>query len=308
MLVNDQHLVNFDAESFVKAIQSDFRVSVTFVENTTHGFASQVFKAVLDGRVVFIRINKNPRIFPAELLGYTLFKEHGIPVPDVVAYQAHPATIGHPTMIMYGAEGVELRKSELSLEEKNIVYEKMGALMKRMHEIHVDGYGPVEAKEGKLAGRFSSWKENWTARESYFREEFEYLRANALLTQEEIQKLSDVHIEISTLEFGKASLLHGDFHGVHVFVEGTVITGVIDLGRLLAGDPRYDIAMSLVFQNPRHRERFKKGYGNLANDPAVVKYLLVIAAGKIAIRHARGLHEATENARVIFRETLALIF
>ena len=308
MLTNEQNLIDLDPGSFIQAIKDDFGLSVLSVENTTHGFASQVFKATLDGRVIFIRINKNPRIFPSEILGYALFEKQGIPVPGIVAYQEKPQTIGYPTMIMYAAEGIELRTSELSLEEKDTVYEAMGALMKRMHDIRVDGYGPVHAKDGKLVGRFSSWKENWTSRESYYREELEYLKNNALLSEEEIQKLSDVHTEICSLQFGRASLLHGDFHGVHVFVQGTTITGVIDLGRLLAGDPRYDVAMSLVFQNPRQQEWFKKGYGDGAYDPVVIKYLLIIAAGKIAVRHARGLHEAAHNARTIFRNTLALLF
>ena len=73
-------------------------------------------------------------------------------------------------------------------------------------------------------------------------------------------------------------------HTNHIFVKGDSVTGIIDLGGLSAGDPRYDIANSLLFQNNREQEHFKRGYGKLSEDPMVNKYLITIVIAKIFFR------------------------
>ena len=92
------------------------------------------------------------------------------------------------------------------------------------------------------------------------------------------------------MDLEKASLLHTDINIAHIFIEVNEISGVIDLGRLTAGDPRYDIACSLVFQNRREQESFKKGYDEITNDLMVNKYLIKIVIDKIYFRSKKEIN------------------
>ena len=296
-----------ESAAFIEAVKSDFGLPITEVEKVTSGWANQVHKANLNGKVVFIRINKNSEIFPLEILGYEIFKKQGIPVPEVIAYQEKPSHLGYPTMILSAASGIEITKANLSLEQKNSVYEKVGTLVRKINEVTLDGFGSLKVVEGKLRGKFQSWKESWMSSEKHFYVDAEIIRNNKLLTDTELQKLEEVYREIGSLDFGRASLLHRDVHSTHIFVTGDSVTGIIDLGRLEAGDPRYDIAMSLVFQKPEEQEAFRKGYGALSDDPMVNKYILAIAGTKIAFRSKNGLKEGAEEAVRVFREALALL-
>ena len=75
--------------------------------------------------------------------------------------------------------------------------------------------------------------------------------------------------------------MHQDLTPANFFITDNRVSGVIDFGNLIAGDPRYDIAMWLLYQEPQDQISFIEGYGELANDPMVVKYLLIIIVNKI---------------------------
>jgi aminoglycoside phosphotransferase (APT) family kinase protein len=307
MSTEEQNLITMDSVTLTNAIEKDFRLLLENIERVTSGWSSQVFKGTHVGDIVYIRINKNPRIFSAEVIGYKLFLGQGIPVPVVIAYEENPPHIGFPTMLLTAAEGENLHDAVLLPEEKDSLYEEAGMLMQKLHNIKLEGYGPAEAHNNTLRGMYNTWKENWQSAESHFIEEISYAAEKGLFIKEEIEKIMALQAKISSLEFGVGSLLHRDIHSAHIFIQNKKISGIIDLGRLLVGDPRYDIAMSLVFQNERHQEHFKKGYGELADDPIVLQYLAIIAATKTAYRSKRGQSEMALKAQKTFRQVLAQI-
>jgi aminoglycoside phosphotransferase (APT) family kinase protein len=213
--------------------------------------------------------------------------ERGIPVPKVISYLEKPKSIGLETAIIDSADGVPMPEAHLPKEQKNKIYELLGEWLKKIHEIKLDGFGKLKIRNGKLQGKFASPKEYWESNKNNGHKAIDFLFDKELITEEEAKKIRGVYSEIEALEFGQASFLHRDLHQDHVFVKDGNISGIIDFASSMAGDPRQDIAMSLVFQNKEEREYFKKGYGELANDPMVQKYMMIIALHKILSRFKR---------------------
>ncbi len=290
-----------------EAIKADFGLDIKIEEKVIGGYQSQVYKAILDGNVIFIRINKDPQKFEVEIAGYKILEEKEIPVPKVIAFNPNPKNIGHPTMIMSGALGKSIGQADLSPEQGDVVYEEVGRTLHSINEFQLEGFGPLEISNGQPRGRFNSYKEQCEFWGININKAIDFLIKNNLLSKEEIEKLQRIFLEISSQNISKAQLLHRDMHLGHIFTDGKKITGIIDLERMQAGDPRYDIAMSLVFQNDRQQEHFKRGYGSLADDPMVLKYVMLITAEKILFRSGRGLHKSAAEKTKLLKEMLATV-
>lgn len=283
--VESHNITGMKPEEIAVAASADFGFNISDVEKVTVGYASEVYRATLDGRPVFIRINNDPDVFASEEIGYEIFHELGIPVADVIAYQKNPPSIGHPTIILSAVEGIELSKVELSVEEEAGVYEEMGRILRDINSVELEGFGRVHPDNGTLVGNYHSWVEFRERVDGRLQKDIDYIREHQILSEEEIELVQAAHTEIASLDIKQGNLLHRDLHHGHVFVKDGKVSGVIDLGSLEVGDPRYDIAMSMVFQTPEQQEAFKKGYGPLAEDSMVKKYQLTIAFKKIVFRH-----------------------
>lgn len=298
---NPHQLVTMGTEDFILAIKKDFKLDISDVQQIEHGYSSQVYKVLLNGKTVFIKINQNPDVFPVEVLGYQILKQQGIPVPDVITLQDHPQTIGYSTIILSSAEGIPLKDARLTPDQENTVFREMGAILKKIHEVKLEGFGRLVVKEGKLRGKFNSWNELKNYLENRYAEDAIKIKELELLTEKELEVFTAATKELGSVNIEHGSMLHRDVHKGHVFVMGDKITGLIDLGALEVGDPRFDIAMGMVFQNPLQQESFKCGYGELAYDPFVNKYLLCIAVRKIIFRINQGKMDGMEEAKEVFR-------
>jgi aminoglycoside phosphotransferase (APT) family kinase protein len=305
-MIDAHSLVEFPGglRSFELVIKHDFRLGIKCAEEVHHGFSNQVHKATLNDKPIFIRTNKDPEIFPVEILGYEAFKEKGIPVPNVIAYEEKPGIIGYPTMIMEAANGIALNQANLTPEQEEKVYENIGNLVNKIHQIKVKGFGPLSAERGNLKGKLSTWEEYWTPKIESTYQDLVFLVDKQLLTEQEAELVRASLKKSNAFSVEESSLLHRDIHRSHVFVTGDQVSGVIDLGLMIAGDPRYDIAYSFMFQNEQQQEAFIKGYGNLAYDPAVNIYLIAIAIGKARFRYNNGLQEGAEKAVDKLRQAL----
>ncbi len=297
-MIESHNLVKMENPMIEEAIKNDFGFEVKNIEKVTKGYSSQVYEAEMDGNKIYVRINKDPKIFESEILGYEIFKKQGIPVPEILAYKENPETIKEPTMIMSAAKGSLINKNTPE-EERSITFKNVGKLLHKINETKIEGYGKVIPKAGHLVGNFSTWKEFWADQQGHNDRALDFLIENKIVNSEEIEKIKKIYEEIGDLDFGKASLLHLDVHHGHFFTNKGEITGLIDLGMLTAGDPRYDIAMSLIFQKNEDRENFKQGYGELANDPIVNKYYAIIAIRKIYFRSKPGMEKPEESAKFI---------
>jgi aminoglycoside phosphotransferase (APT) family kinase protein len=300
--IEAHNLVDLEGQSLVQAVQKDFGINIESPEKVEQGFASQVFRATLSGEVVYIRINKKARIYEAEVLAYPLLEQHGVPVPKVLFYKEKPETIGQPTIILSAAEGRAVSATEISQEQKLILYKDLGKLAHEINKIKLPGYGHLIASPEGLKGQYSSWREQLESRREYFERGINFCLEKEIITLEQADKLKEVFQELSSLDIGQGSFLHYDLSGAHFFTDGQKITGLIDLGDIMSGDPRLEIAVSLIFQNPTTQESFKAGYGELANDPMVNKYLLIKCIDKIYFRmKTRGLSDDKALLEIFYK-------
>jgi aminoglycoside phosphotransferase (APT) family kinase protein len=302
----EHNIVIMDNANFIDAMKVDFGIELRASNKIIGGFQNQVYKALTtDGRNIFIRINKDRRPLETEVWGYAKFKELGIPVPEVISYKANPSTIGYPTMVMSAAEGKNIDEVSLASEQEEAIYENVGSILRKINGVRVEGFGPVKIIDGQPKGKFASWAEYFVWWKKRLDEAVDFLKENNLITSEEVQKIYKVFAELEALNVKQAFLLHRDIHPEHIFVDQNKVTGIIDLGRLQGGDPRYDIAMSLFFQNEKRQEYFKKGYGEITNDPVVSKFLVITATTKTMFRTQRRDGGAAKKSLQFLKDTLS---
>lgn len=306
IMVDAHSLVEFPGglKSFEFVIKHDFHLGIQGAEKIRHGFSNQVYKAMLDDNPIFIRTNRDPGILPVEILGYKAFKEKGVPVPNVIAYEEKPVIIGYPTMIMEAANGIALNQAHLTPEQEERVYENLGNVVNKIHQVKIEGFGKLRAEGESLKGELSTWEEYWASKIDVAYQDLAFLVDKQLLTEKDAERIRTSLQGADTFSVEEPSLLHNDIHRSHVFVAGDQVSGVIDLDRMIAGDPRYDIADSFMFQNKQQQEAFTRGYGDLARDPAVNVYLIAIALNKVRFRYTNGLQKETERAIDKLRKAL----
>jgi aminoglycoside phosphotransferase (APT) family kinase protein len=307
-MIEAHNVTNLEGNSIENAVKSDFGLDIKDAEKITKGYQSQVYKANLDNSIIFIRINKDPNVFEVEQLGYKIFEEKGIPVPKIIAYKEKPISIGQPTIIMTSAVGQTIYEAKPSQEQNDIIYKHLGEILRKINETKLEGFGQLTVKDDTLVGKFSSWNEYCKSQNEHHSRALDFCIDKNFVTNEEANKIRNLYKEIELLDFGKASLLHKDIHQNHFFVQGSEVTGIIDLGSIMAGDPRYDIAMSLVFQNSSQQEHFKKGYNNdLVNDTMINKYMTTIIIRKLFFRSKEEIKGNIEKLLIPLKEALIKI-
>lgn len=295
----DYKSFNLEGPVLVKAIKDDFNLEVSDIKEVARGISNKVFEATWGRKKIFIRINENKNAFEKEILAYDLLRKNGIPVPKVRAYNSNPRNIGLPTIIIDSAKGAHLKEAlDMTPERMKRVNANLGATLKKMHTIHLNGYGSVSLSREGLRGESKTWREVWEDRRESFLSSLEFLVKKNLILPEEVKKLEKIFDEILNLDIGQASLLHRDLHEDNFLIEGDNISGIIDLGNVSVGDPRMDIASCLGHQEEEIRESFRKGYGELADDLMVDKYLIMLTMGRIRRKGAVGA-DITKQVKIL---------
>lgn len=285
----------------VEGLKSDFGLDVSALSRITGGYVNEVYSGRSGDEDVVVRIARERNAYPVEMWVYNRFQELGIPCPKTIAYQETPSQIGSPTMIMEKVSGKSLDQVELSPEIEERIYKEVGEILKKVHQIKIDGFGFLTIQGDQLTGRNKTAKESWGERTL---KDLEYLSEHNLVTKLEYKAILSIYNEILKAEVNQSVFIYNDLHKAHIFTDGEKITGVIDLGNSFAGDPRYDIASTLFFLEDSEAEFFKEGYGDLSEDPMVSKYLIMIAALKSGWRHKAGNFSGSEKALVKLRQAL----
>ncbi len=287
------------------SISQDFGMNIRNLQRVQIGYSNKVFKGILGQEVVYVRIQKDKSLYPVEEAVYKALENQGIPVPKILAMDLNPKNLGSATMIMESAKGTPLGEAKLSVSQRNLVYEDAGKVLKRMHQIKLPSFGKLSLKDNQLVGQFQSFNDYMKAGATD-ESNFKYAGDNQLITAEEYKRVLEIWEKISNLSVQQAVLSHNDFHGVHVFTDGNKVTGVIDFTDARGEDPRWDLAMAMFFQNPQEREAFKKGYGDLTNDPVLKDYLIFVAVCKLGWRYKHGHLNSADNSLKVFRDELQI--
>ena len=173
-------------------------------------------------------------------------RAEGVPASRVIAIDADGPL---PFLIVARSRGVPLWHSALTRANAEHAARDAGAHLRRLHEVHLDGFGYADrdhlATTGRLRGRRATLDDDMHAELEWG---LSYLEARDALDSGVISRLRSMYIDLRPTLQGctRGSLLHGDIGRMHVFADpanGTV-TDFIDWGDVLVGDPVWEIAVA----------------------------------------------------------------
>jgi aminoglycoside phosphotransferase (APT) family kinase protein len=151
-------------------------------------------------------------------------------VPTVLAYAAECDSLGGPALILTLVEGAS--------DEDPAVSAAAGAMMRRVHDVRLPGYGPLVSGDGAWRGEHTSWADAMAASVSAVPE----LVAAGILAPDLAQEAVGFATGSLVAYEGDGRLLHRDLKQAHLFGIAGALTGVIDWGDATVGDPLLDIA------------------------------------------------------------------
>lgn len=214
---------------------------VSDLEPLAEGLVSQVCGFRRGGEALVVRIGPHRAGYEKDAFVATAFARPGLPIPEVIAVDA--LGDGLTLCVSRRAAGVRLHDTPLA-DAARLAPALLAVLdeIGRTHIADLEGFGAFDARgRGACASwrdhllRFNVGAEAWLAR---LPSSGAAPTAHALA---EIERLAP----IGELARG---LVHGDLGGANLIVDGAHVTGVIDWDRALVGDPAYDAA-NLIFWN-----------------------------------------------------------
>jgi aminoglycoside phosphotransferase (APT) family kinase protein len=105
----------------------------------------------------------------------------------------------------------------------------------------------------------------------------------------------------------RVTLVHGDLHLRHVFVEDGRLSGVIDWGEVCRSDPAVDLVLVWCALPPAARPAFFEGYGPVPEDGLLRAWVLSLFLCAVLALHARaeGLEQVERESLAGLERTLA---
>lgn len=220
--------------------------------NTLSGGANnQVLEVqTADGRDLILRTSGQDRNkFASERWAIQQLAQKGLPVPRIVAADSSRRVIPKRTIsIQERLPGESLQRSYYPGEVNSEFLRQVGAALKSIHEVEIsDGYGYL--KENGV-GEKKSWDE-------FVMEPFESSRFSRLLDSKLVGS-EDIAAAVAFAQGNRKflsgvprQLLHGDFTLGNILQKNNTLTGILDFENAKSGDPLWDIAQFMVYENAR---------------------------------------------------------
>jgi aminoglycoside phosphotransferase (APT) family kinase protein len=216
-----------------------------------------------------------------------LLRKNNIPAPKVLAFNNDEKNEDNSYMILQKLPGTPLNNlwDNLTKDEKIKITEKIGALLKKIHNIKLDEFGIITDGKIKSEPEFSFKQTGKGLPYSKFLREFHLDALKNLARMLSHKNLSPDYISKfmtfitknqDVIDYqGPPVLNHGDFVHGHIFVQetnqGLEICGLIDFEFARASSPEYDfLKLHRIgfFDDSEIKEALIKGYGEI-NEKAV---------------------------------------
>jgi aminoglycoside phosphotransferase (APT) family kinase protein len=172
----------------------------------------------------------------------------GLPAPRVIAIDTSASL---PFLVLSKVRGVPLCDSRLSVDVATRAARQAGALLRRLHEVGLPGFGWADPSHARRTGEVRGKSRSWVAEiAAELDPALEVLVDSGALDAAQAERLRDeMSAAIPILEtITDGRFLHGDLGRMHIFVDpgdGTA-TGLIDWGDVQVGDPAWDLAITAV--------------------------------------------------------------
>lgn len=176
------------------------------------------------------------------------------------------------------AKKIDIRVLECN--ERDHVLEERGRILAKLHRLHVQGFGRLNAD---LTGSHTSWRGFveeyfWGSMKRLSKDRCLYSRYHSLL-EEQYSEMSSV------LDTPRTSFLHGDYHLGNLLFRGLDVVALMDLDIVMSGDIHWDLAHFLHTckdTRPNAAEMFRSGYGVAMEDARMSFYGMIIWTRKTA--------------------------
>ena len=168
-----------------------------------------------------------------------LARAAGVPVPAILAEGADDRLPGSSWFVMQRLRGIPWNEASWSSSQHLALINELAGHLASLHRVRISGYGPLTL-EG--VGPFESWS-SWLG--SGFDRATNALQTASLLDDHFCSELSIALLERrSELDARPSSLVHGDLGDGEIYAdeETYAITGIVDWGASVVGDPYYEFA------------------------------------------------------------------
>jgi len=203
----------------------------------------------------------------------------GLQVPEPLALDCSEAKFPFRWLLLSALPGLSLPDARLAPDAEAKVVRQTGALLYRLHQVRVEGFGPLQDDEYLRTGRVRGAADDWRCLiVGAGRDDAEYLARTGVLTPSEGARVTSF-IEAGVPELDSGQLLHGDVQRAHIFVEPYGwVTGIIDFGGRESGDPEWEMSWVVLREDEEFIRALFEGYrevGGRLNEQTLNCYLAV---------------------------------
>lgn len=270
------------------------------VSRAETGVSTPVFRVIINGDILWVRLGEDPgERRDGEVAAHERLVAAGVPVPDVIRYEAAPPELDRCIALTSHMPGVPLADLDADSTDgwlTNIARE-VGRTLAQINSIPVRGFGwASESSEEDRPVAEHGDRATWTA---------EYRNACSIIAESgafDSKTVGALHTGIEQWaqlpDSTTGSLAHGDFDSTHIYVdpEDRTYHGFIDFGEIRGADPLYDLGHLLLHDGEAGRPRLfphiLDGYGTVTPLPAdamdqIRLQALAIVARALAIQLGR---------------------
>lgn len=236
------------------------------------GVSTPVFRVGIDEEAFWARLGEEPgERRDGEVAAHRLMATCGLPVPDVVRYEAAPPELDRSISLTMHITGVPISTLQPSTWLEHVAVQ-IGHVLARINAIELSGFGWAYASEhhGIPTGQYAS-RDGWVQE---YRDSLHLVEVSGALPKLVMRAITTaVGTWASEPDRTGAWLVHGDLDASHLYVdpERGALTGIIDFGELRGADQFYDLGHLLLhdgeFGQPELFTKVLRGYGEAATLP-----------------------------------------
>jgi aminoglycoside phosphotransferase (APT) family kinase protein len=269
---------------------------------------------LVDGRRVMVRLNRirHPALREGVVVEEriaVLLARHAVPTAAVLGIDLECRTLPSEMLVTERIEGTSLASAEGNEAAMLAGLRALGALLRSVHEVELEGSGPTEAlPDGGIAGRFEAWDSFLACRLG------EHLRscmeAGALPERDAARVAATFERWTTGGGVPTNRLLHGDPGPSNVLTAPDGTAQLVDWEDAQVGDPLFELASAAAFHPQRRWGALFEGYGWRPMGSDDVRrfwlYMLRIALARTVMRARFALTDLPDRSPAADRVRRAL--
>lgn len=235
--------------------------NITNLHRVIAGEINEVYEVITENGGYFMRISRHEKTdYSGERWALSMARANGVPAPnmidmgeisdngDVLKYCIEEKVPGKPMDRLMDTR--QLTNSQV----ETIGYET-GRILAKIHEIRTRGFGKI-SKDGE--GPYQNWNEYVLKYANRNNQDLYGNAAKCGITIREIDLAIDILKQHQSLyDTVTPRLIHCDYRPKHFMVSEDHLSGVIDFGSCMSGDPVCDFAWEIYHHN---KDWLKAGY------------------------------------------------